>query len=80
MPAATSQQILLTDYAWPNLAIEERLVAAAGHQLIVARDGREETLIGLAQKRLSDRHVLGHGVRGGNRRRAPLAGSSADWG
>jgi len=42
-------QILLTDYAWPDLDIEREILAAANAELIVAPRGDEETLIELAR-------------------------------
>jgi len=42
-------QILLTDYAWPDLDIEREILAAANAELIVAPRGDEETLVALAR-------------------------------
>lgn len=41
-------RVLLTDYAWPDLAIERSAYEAAGVELIVAPDGGEATLASLA--------------------------------
>lgn len=41
-------RILLTDYAWPDLELEKSLLEGSGHELIVAENGDEETLIELA--------------------------------
>lgn len=41
-------RILLTDYAWPDLDAENSLLTGTGHELIVAPDGSEETLVSLA--------------------------------
>ncbi len=41
-------KVLITDYAWPSLDIERRLLAAAGAELIVAETGAEAELVRLA--------------------------------
>ena len=41
-------RVLITDYAWPSLDIERRLLAAAGAELIVAESGDEAELVRLA--------------------------------
>lgn len=43
-----SGTVLITDYAWPSLAIERRILGAAGAELLVAETGTEEELIRLA--------------------------------
>lgn len=40
--------ILVTDYAWPNLAIERQLLAGVGGQLLVAETGSAEEITRLA--------------------------------
>lgn len=42
-------KILVTDYVWPNLDVEERVLSDIGAELVVAPDGDEETLIALAE-------------------------------
>lgn len=42
-------KVLLTDYAWPDLEIEKRLLDEAGIELIVAPDGQLATLTELAR-------------------------------
>lgn len=44
----TANTVLITDYAWPTLAIEERILGAAGARLLVAETGDEAELIRLA--------------------------------
>lgn len=41
-------RVLLTDYAWSELEIEQEILQKAGAELIVAPDGNEQTLTGLA--------------------------------
>lgn len=41
-------RILLTDYAWPGLELEQRLLQETGHELIVAERDDEQTLASLA--------------------------------
>ncbi|MEM7129727.1 MAG: C-terminal binding protein [Chloroflexota bacterium] len=41
-------KVLVTDYAWPSLALEERILRQAGAELIVAESGDEEELVQLA--------------------------------
>lgn len=41
-------EVLLTDYAWPDLEIERGVLAACGAELVVAPDRQVETLVRLA--------------------------------
>ena len=41
-------KVLITDYAWPSLDIERRILDAAGAELIVAETGEEGELVRLA--------------------------------
>ncbi len=41
-------KVLITDYAWPSLDIERRLLGAAGAELVVAETGTEAELVRLA--------------------------------
>jgi D-3-phosphoglycerate dehydrogenase len=41
-------KVLITDYAWPSLEIERRILGAAGAELIVAETGAEAELVRLA--------------------------------
>src|SRR5437868_2994312 len=41
-------KVLITDYAWPSLDIERRLLGAAGAELMVAETGEEAELVRLA--------------------------------
>ncbi|MBT5829757.1 MAG: C-terminal binding protein [Candidatus Latescibacteria bacterium] len=41
-------RILVTDYVWPNLEVEERVLSEIGAELVVAPDGDEDTLVALA--------------------------------
>ncbi|HLV36399.1 MAG TPA: hypothetical protein VKY59_14835, partial [Spirillospora sp.] len=41
-------RVLVTDYAWPSLDIERRVLAEIGAELIVAETGAEAELIALA--------------------------------
>jgi len=43
-----TKKILVTDYAWPSLDIERRLLAEVGAELLVAETGEEAELVGLA--------------------------------
>src|SRR5689334_12848990 len=43
-------RVLLTDYAWPELEIEQAILPEAGAELIVAPDGDERTLTALAHE------------------------------
>lgn len=44
----TRPVVLVTDYAWPDLSIEERVLAPVGARLAVAGNGSEEEIIRLA--------------------------------
>ena len=44
----TTSRVLITDYAWPSLDIEKRILGAAGAELIVAQSGDEAELVRLA--------------------------------
>lgn len=41
-------KVLITDYAWPDLEIEQRMLSEAGIELVVAPDGKLATLVDLA--------------------------------
>ncbi|MDA0709962.1 MAG: C-terminal binding protein [bacterium] len=41
-------RILVTDYVWPSLKVEERILSEIGATLVVAPDGNEDTLVNLA--------------------------------
>lgn len=41
-------KVLITDYAWPSLDIERRLLGAVGAELIIAETGEEDELVRLA--------------------------------
>lgn len=41
-------RVLVTDYAWPSLEIEQRILGSIGAELVVAETGEPEELIGLA--------------------------------
>lgn len=41
------KRVLITDYAWPNLDIERRVLTQAGAEVIVAPTGRQDELIEL---------------------------------
>lgn len=43
-----NKKVLITDYVWPSLDPEREVLEAAGFELVVAPDGAEETLAGLA--------------------------------
>ena len=43
-----TSKVLVTDYAWPSLEIERRILSAAGAELIVAETGDEAELVRLA--------------------------------
>lgn len=40
----SSKRVLVTDYAWPDLAIETRILAECDAEVVAARDGSEATL------------------------------------
>ncbi len=44
----TPCRVLITDYAWPDVELERRMLAAENVELIVAPDGAESTLAGMA--------------------------------
>lgn len=48
--AATSRpcRVLITDYAWPDVQLERRMLAAENVELVVAPDGAESTLATMA--------------------------------
>ena len=41
-------RVLVTDYVWPNLEVEEGVLGEIGVELVVAPDAKEDTLVGLA--------------------------------
>lgn len=45
----SARKVLVTDYAWPSLDIERRLLAGVDAELLVAETGDEEELVSLAQ-------------------------------
>jgi D-3-phosphoglycerate dehydrogenase len=48
MPVTYRHKVLITDYVWPSLDPERAILEGNGIELIVAPDGREETLRSLA--------------------------------
>lgn len=48
MPTQPSYRVLVTDYVWPNLDIEEQVLGEVGAELMVARRGDEDELRSLA--------------------------------
>jgi D-3-phosphoglycerate dehydrogenase len=44
-----ARKVLVTDYQWPDLEIEKRILGEIGAELVVAPDGQEETLARLAK-------------------------------
>lgn len=42
-------KVLVTDYVWPSVEPERAVLARAGAELVVAPDGREDTLVALAR-------------------------------
>jgi len=44
-----TKKVLVTDYVWPSVEPERAVLAQAGAELVVAPDGSEETLAGLAR-------------------------------
>jgi D-3-phosphoglycerate dehydrogenase len=48
-PCSTPARVLLTDYAWPDLEIERRLLSTAGADLVVAPKDNREALAELAR-------------------------------
>jgi D-3-phosphoglycerate dehydrogenase len=40
--------VLVTDYAWPSLDIERRILAEAGARLLVAETGRDDEIVSMA--------------------------------
>jgi D-3-phosphoglycerate dehydrogenase len=48
MKQPTPQKVLVTDYAWPTLALEQEILGRVGARLVEARTGSEEELVGLA--------------------------------
>lgn len=44
-----ARKVLVTDYQWPDLEIEKRILGEIGGELVVAPDGQEETLVRLAR-------------------------------
>ena len=44
-----SFRVLVTDYVWPSIEPEKAVLAAIGAELVVAPDGSEDTLAGLAK-------------------------------
>ncbi len=47
--AGNGFRVLVTDYVWPSVDPEREVLAAIGGELVVAPDGREETLAALAE-------------------------------
>jgi len=43
-------KVLVADYAWPSLAVEQAVLAQVGAELVVAQSGDEAELVALAQK------------------------------
>ena len=46
---ANNMKILITDYVWPDLEPEKKVLEPIGIQLVIAPNGNEETLIALAR-------------------------------
>lgn len=44
-----SWKVLITDYVWPSTDPERAVLEAGGAEVVVAPDGKEETLVGLAR-------------------------------
>lgn len=44
----SGRKVLITDYIWPNLDVEQNIMGGLGAQVVVAPDGSEATLTGLA--------------------------------
>lgn len=44
----TGRTVLVTDIAWPDLAVERELLEPLGYEVVLAPDGREETLVAAA--------------------------------
>lgn len=44
-----ADKVLITDYVWPDLSIEERILGEAGLEIIAAPNGEEDTLALLAE-------------------------------
>jgi D-3-phosphoglycerate dehydrogenase len=42
-------KVLITDYAWPNIEVEKKIIEESGGEVIVAPDDSEETLIRLSK-------------------------------
>ena len=42
-------KVLITDYVWPNIEPEKKVIEASGGEVVVAPDSSEETLIALAK-------------------------------
>lgn len=51
MPAKplSGRKVLITDYIWPDLDVEQRVMGALGVEVVAAPDSREETLLPLAK-------------------------------
>jgi hypothetical protein len=43
-------QVLIADYAWPSLTLEQTILRSVGADLIVAQTGQEAELIELAPR------------------------------
>lgn len=43
-----SYRVLVTDYAWPNLGIEQDILAGVGAELLIPKEGSEDELVALA--------------------------------
>ena len=44
-----SQKVLVTDYVWPNLDVERKILNEIGVEVVAAPDGDEDTLSALAE-------------------------------
>jgi D-3-phosphoglycerate dehydrogenase len=44
-----SYRVLVTDYMWPSLDLEQAILGELGAELVVARDGSEEEIVALAE-------------------------------
>lgn len=45
----SGRKVLITDYIWPDLEVEQKVMAGLGAQVVVAPDGSEATLAGLVR-------------------------------
>ena len=48
-----TKKVLITDYVWPSVEPEKKVLAKLGIDLIVAPDGNEDTLIAVSYTHLT---------------------------